>query len=59
MIALKPSTYDKAFELLKKHKELPFEKLITHEFHELDQYLETIKKMGDEDYLKAVYTPAT
>lgn len=59
LIALKPSTYDKAFELLKKHKELPFEKLITHEFHELDQYLETIKKMGDEDYLKAVYIPAT
>lgn len=54
VVANTPSTFDRAFRLLKKHKELPFERLITHEFNSLEDLLPTIKKMGDSDYLKGV-----
>lgn len=47
-------TFDHAFRLLKKYNELPFEKLITHRFNNLDQILPTIKKMRNPDYLKGV-----
>jgi len=52
VVANYPKTFDRAFRLLKRHKELPFHKLITHEFYSLDDLLPTIKKMGDPDYLK-------
>ena len=54
VIANYPKTFDNAFRLLKRHKQLPFEKLITHKFYSLDELLPTMKKMGDEDYLKGV-----
>ena len=47
-------TFDRAFRLLKKHKEIPFEKLLTHKFYSLDDLLPTLKKMRDPDYLKGV-----
>jgi threonine dehydrogenase-like Zn-dependent dehydrogenase len=54
LVANYPKTFDRAFRLLLKHDRLPFEKLITHVFHSLDDLLPTMKKMGDEDYLKGV-----
>ncbi|MEL7658217.1 MAG: zinc-binding dehydrogenase, partial [Bacillota bacterium] len=54
VVANTPSTFDRAFRLLKKHKELPFKRLITHEFHSLEDLLPTMKKMTDGDYLKGV-----
>jgi threonine dehydrogenase-like Zn-dependent dehydrogenase len=54
LVANYPKTFDRAFRLLEKHKQLPFEKLITHRFHKLEDLLPTMKKMGDEDYLKGV-----
>ena len=57
LIANTPSTFDSAFRLLKKYKEIPFEKLITHRFDQLEDYLDTIKKMPEEGYLKAAYIP--
>lgn len=59
LIANTPSTFDSAFRLLKKHKELPFGELITHRFNTLDEYLEVIKKMPEEGYLKGAYIPDT
>jgi threonine dehydrogenase-like Zn-dependent dehydrogenase len=47
-------TFDRAFRLMKKQNELPFSRLITHEFNDLEDLLPTIKKMQDEDYLKGV-----
>jgi threonine dehydrogenase-like Zn-dependent dehydrogenase len=54
LVANYPKTFDRAFRLLKKHNQLPFEKLITHRFHKLEDLLPTMKKMTDEDYLKGV-----
>lgn len=52
-----PGTFDRAFRLLKKHKELPFHKLVTHKFSTLEELLPTIQKMKDPDYLKGVWIP--
>lgn len=52
-----PSTFDRAFHILKRHKELPIHKFITHRFTSLDELLPTIKRMKDDDYLKGVWIP--
>lgn len=57
LIANSPSTFDSAFRLLKKHREIPFGELITHRFDKLEDYLYTIRKMPEEGYLKGAYTP--
>jgi threonine dehydrogenase-like Zn-dependent dehydrogenase len=54
LVAVYPKTFDRAFRLLKKHDQLPFEKLITHRFSNLKDLAPTMKKMTDEDYLKGV-----
>lgn len=36
VVANTAQCFDRAFRLLMKYKELPFEKLITHEFHSLE-----------------------
>lgn len=54
VVANGPATFDRAFRLLKRHREIPFAKLLTHEFHSLDDLLPTIKMMRNEDYLKGV-----
>lgn len=50
-----PQCYNRCMGLLKRYKELPFEKLITHEFYKLEDLVPTARKMRDEDYLKGVY----
>lgn len=57
LIANSPSTFDSAFRLLKKHREIPFGELITHRFDKLEDYLYTIRKMPEEGYLKGAYIP--
>lgn len=47
-------TFDRAFRLLQKYRELPFGKLVTHRFNNLEQLLPTIQKMRNPDYLKGV-----
>jgi len=49
-------TFDRAFRLLKDYKKMPFEKLITHEFHSLEEFVPTVKHGHDEDYIKGVLT---
>ena len=47
-------TFDRAFRLLKKYKEIPFDKLITHKFHTLEDFIPTVEHGRDEDYIKGV-----
>ena len=54
VIANSPKTFDRAFRLLKKHAEIPFERIITHEFYSLGDLLPHLKMMGDADYIKSV-----
>nr|WP_288555824.1 zinc-binding dehydrogenase [uncultured Mediterraneibacter sp.] len=54
VVANSPKSFDRAFRLLKKYKEIPFEKVITHEFHTLEELLPHLKKMKDVDYVKSV-----
>ena len=52
-----PSTFDRAFRILKRHRELPIHKFITHRFEKLEELLPTIRHMKDDDYLKGVWIP--
>lgn len=52
-----PSTFDRAFHILMRHKELPLNKFITHKFTTLEELLPTINHMKDDDYLKGVWIP--
>lgn len=53
MSANQPGTYDKAFRLLKRYRQYPFDKLFTHTCT-LDTLKETLGKMRDPDYIKGV-----
>lgn len=52
LVANGPKSFNKAFQLLERHKEYPFEKLITHKFYQLEDLMDNIKKMQDGDYIK-------
>ena len=54
VVANGPSTFDRAFRFLKRWKQLPIEKLITHEFHTFEDFLPTLKLMPNPDYIKGV-----
>lgn len=54
VVANSPKSFNRAFRLLKKYKEIPFEKVFTHEFHSLEELLPHLKKMKDVDYVKSV-----
>ena len=56
VVANTSKTFDRAFRLLTKWKEIPFEKLITHEFHSLEEFIPTVAHGHDEDYIKGVLT---
>lgn len=56
VVANTSRTFDRAFRLLTKWQEIPFEKLITHEFHCLEDFLPTVTHGHDEDYIKGVLT---
>lgn len=52
-----PSTFDRAWSLLLRWKRIPFERILTHEFNELEDLVPTALHMGDDDYLKGVFVP--
>ena len=56
VVANTPSCFDRAFKFLKRYKELPFEKLITHRFTSLEEIIPVMKKMADSDFIKAACT---
>ena len=47
-------TFNKAFHLLERYKEIPFEKLLTHRFYSLEDLVPTMEHMRDVDYIKGV-----
>ena len=55
LVANNPSSFDKAFQLLKRHRQYPFAKVFTHRFNTLDRLLDTISEMSNHDYIKGVY----
>lgn len=57
VVANYPKTFDRAFRFLKRYQTIPFDKIITHRFHTLEEVLPTMMKMRDPDYLKGVYLP--
>lgn len=52
LVANGPRVFNKAFELLKRHEQYPFHKLLTHKFYSLEELMDHIKKMGEPDYIK-------
>lgn len=56
VVANTPACFDRSFKFLKRYKELPFEKLITHRFTTLEEIIPVMKKMRDSDFVKAVCT---
>ncbi len=56
VVANTPQCFDRSFEFLKRWKELPFDKLITHRFTTLEEIIPVMKKMGDRDFIKAACT---
>ena len=56
MSANHPGAFDKAFHILKRHETIPLHKMFTHKT-DLNGLLDTLKKMGNEDYLKGLMIP--
>ena len=56
MSANHPGAFDKAFHLLKRHKTIPFTKIFTHTCS-IEGVLDTLKAMGDADYMKGLMIP--
>lgn len=57
LVANNPPAFDRAFQLLKRHRQYSFEKILTHRFSALDDLLGTMNQMGDHNYLKGVFLP--
>jgi threonine dehydrogenase-like Zn-dependent dehydrogenase len=55
LVANNPRSFDRAFQLLKRHRQHPFAKLVTHRFNTLDRLLDTMSEMSHQDYIKGVY----
>lgn len=53
MSANTPSAFNKAFNILKRHDTIDFMKLYSH-ITDLDHLEDTLNKMSDEDYIKAL-----
>ena len=56
VMANTPACFDRAFKFLKRYKELPFDKLITHRFSKLEDIIPVMKQMGEPDFIKGVCT---
>ena len=58
LVALSPATYERAFRFMKtRHGELPLERLITHRFSDLGEFMDHIRMMPTPGYMKAAYIP--
>ena len=58
LIANNPTSFDRAFRLLKRHRLYSFDRILTHRFHSLGNLLDTMTHFRDPDYLKGVFLPA-
>ena len=56
MSANHPAAFDKAFHILKRHNSIPLHKMFTHKT-DLEGLLDTLKKMGNDDYMKGLLIP--
>lgn len=56
VVANTPQCFNRAFEFLKRWRELPFEKLITHRFTKLEEIIPVMKQMRNADFIKAACT---
>ena len=56
VVANTPQCFNRAFEYLKRWRELPFQKLITHRFTKLEDIIPVMKQMGNPDFIKASCT---
>ena len=56
VVANTPQCFNRAFEYLKRWRELPFQKLITHRFTKLEDIIPIMKQMGNPDFIKASCT---
>lgn len=57
MSANHPGAFDKAFHILKRHKQIPFHRMITHTAEGVDELFATLGRMRDPGYMKAVLYP--
>ncbi len=53
MSANHPGSYNKAFHLLMRYKDIPFSEIFTHRSN-IEGVFELLKKMHDEDYMKGI-----
>ncbi len=51
------TTFDHAFTLLQKHRELPFHRIITHPFNRLTDLNQVFAEIGNASYLKGAFIP--
>lgn len=56
MSANNPASFNRAFNFLKRHRSIPFHKMFTHQCN-LEGLLDTLNKMGDQDYMKGLLVP--
>jgi threonine dehydrogenase-like Zn-dependent dehydrogenase len=54
VVANTPTCFNRSFSMLKRWRQLPFQRLITHEFNRLEDLVPTSMHMSDPDYLKGV-----
>jgi hypothetical protein len=57
LVANNPTAFDRAFQLMKRHRQYPFEKILTHRFSTLDSLQDTMNQMADQNYTKGVFLP--
>lgn len=57
MSANNPASFNRAFNFLKRHRRIPFHKILTHRTN-LEGLLDTIKQMGNDGYVKGLVQPS-
>ena len=57
MSANNPQSFNRAFNFLKRHQTIPFQKVYSHRT-DLDGLLDTLKQKGNDDYVKGLVIPS-
>lgn len=57
LVANSPKVFARAFNLLTRHRDYPFDQLITHKFTHLEELTDVLGHMGDDDYIKGAWVP--
>lgn len=56
VVANTPQCFDRAFDFLKRWRQLPFDRLLTHKFTTLEEIIPVMKQMRDPGFIKGVCT---